>query len=523
MQFSLRLVFLILLALFLVSAWMGALISYNTSLAWSRFAAIVVGVAVCVLFVNLPIEKAQTVAIFLPAIVLLYFLLTNDWTSRLGKVAWLDPLLRWFATWQPQFPGVRLDSNSLGGVLAMLLPLQVAALWGKGQLKTLGGIALIGISIIGVLISESRGAWVALIAVVGIGVLGQASQRIAPRSVRVAVFAVLVAMGMLGLMIFGQTLLQLRSDRWDVWRNSLDLASDYPFTGVGLGGFEMAYSSYVVLLHVGHTIHAHDLFLDVWLEQGLLGLVTLGALIVVAIQAMWNRQTTLIWHTAAFASLGVIILHGLTDDPFYGYGGTAIPFLFLPLGVLASMLASEQTRLNFRFALATLSAIVVAIIIIGLVPSVRASFVANLGALAQTQAELAVYHWPEVPIQDELRRTNQIDLSPAITQYQLALVIDPNNATANRRVGQIEISRGEYVSARQHLQVAFASAPAQRATRQMLGELYAIEGNVDQAIRLWQSIDVSDGQLEIRRWWYGHIGAREQGSQLQKAMLDGNW
>ena len=57
------------------------------------------------------------------------------------------------------------------------------------------------------------------------------------------------------------------------------LALDYPFTGAGLGSFEMAYSSYVVLLHVGFLQHGHNLFLDVWIEQGIIGLLALTWLI----------------------------------------------------------------------------------------------------------------------------------------------------------------------------------------------------------------------------------------------------
>ena len=95
-------------------------------------------------------------------------------------------------------------------------------------------------------------------------------------------------------------------------------------------------------------------------------------------------------------------------------------------------------------------------------PGSQAVIQANLGALAQARAELSVYQWPAWPIQDALRRSPEVDLAPAIAHYQAALALDPRNVAANRRLGQIELSDGQYDAARQHLEAAFAAAPGQR-------------------------------------------------------------
>ena len=49
------------------------------------------------------------------------------------------------------------------------------------------------------------------------------------------------------------------------------LAGDYAFTGSGLGSAMMVYSTYAMILHVGFISHAHNLFLQIALEQGLPG------------------------------------------------------------------------------------------------------------------------------------------------------------------------------------------------------------------------------------------------------------
>src|SRR5439155_1556325 len=84
-------------------------------------------------------------------------------------------------------------------------------------------------------------------------------------------------------------------------------------------------------------------------------------------------------------------------------------------------------------------------------------------------------------------------LAPAIAHYRAALALDPANVTANRRLGQIELSRDEQQAAREHLGAAYAAAPGERATRQLLGESYAIAPDVDRAAALWRALDVSQG------------------------------
>jgi predicted Zn-dependent protease len=76
---------------------------------------------------------------------------------------------------------------------------------------------------------------------------------------------------------------------------------------------------------------------------------------------------------------------------------------------------------------------------------------------------------------------------------------------------------GDYESAQRHLEMAYHLAPDQRATRQMLGEMYVIHGDLDRAVRLWRTVDMTHGQLDARYWWYTHIGAQQQAGWLKEA------
>jgi hypothetical protein len=59
-----------------------------------------------------------------------------------------------------------------------------------------------------------------------------------------------------------------RLSRIALWRDSLPLIQDYFFTGSGLGATAMIYATYAYLLHVPYLYHAHNLYVQIALEQG---------------------------------------------------------------------------------------------------------------------------------------------------------------------------------------------------------------------------------------------------------------
>ncbi|MHB1417028.1 MAG: O-antigen ligase family protein [Chloroflexota bacterium] len=519
------------LLLFLFSAALGIWVAYDTAVAWGRFWWVAGGLALAAAFAYAPQRTAngdrtglsprRLLFGVLPTGVAVYFLLTNDWTGQEAKIPLLAPVLHSLALWLPDLQSYQLHPNVVGGVIAAFLPLQVLALRAEKQRTpalTAAGVVLVAVSAVGLVASESRGAWLAL-AVVGGGWL--LVRWLARRRRWVLWLGLLGGAGLLCVLLLaltplGEHLLALRPDRLEVWRNSLDLASDYSFTGLGLSGFTMAYSSYVLLVHVPHTIHAHNLLLDIYLQQGLLGL---AAFLWLVVALAWPRQPDSPWAGAARASLAVILLHGLLDDAFYGYGGYATPLLFLPLGLLAGasrlMGRADWRSRNLGLRTAGVIAGTVAVLVAAtwLLPGLRAAFEANLGAVFQTRAELSVYSWPAWPIQDAVRRSPEVDLREAISRYEIALRLDSANATANRRLGQIELSLGQYDEARRHMLTAYRAAPGQRATLQLLGEAYAVAGEIEDAAELWGTIEVDEDQLQLRRWWYGeylHDGQRAE-------------
>lgn len=513
------------LALFLATALFGASIAYNPALAWAKFWVIVGGVALYTALAVTPDQVAVAPAwqrlvgapliaprrlliASLVSLLALYFLFTNDWARWQGKLPLLDPLLAWLAAWQPTLPGHRLHPNVAGGLLAALLPLQVVALAHTSRRLRLWLLALTAVAL---LLTLSRGAWAALAISASFWWFWPRGRswlmRLSP-STRRAALALLLAAALLFIVGAAQRWYPLPdavANRLVIWRNSLDLANDYFFTGLGLDSFEMAYSSYVMLLHVGYQVHSHNILLNLWLEQGLPGL---GAFLWL-LWALWRQPSASPWRAAALISAGVILLHGQVDDAFYG--SRAVLLLFLPWALLASPLPpSADPPPSAGLWVAERTYILAALLLTGaglmLLPATRAQFQANLGALRQTRAELSIYQWPQVPLQDELRRSGAANLGPAEASFHAALALDSRNVTANRRLGQIELARGQYDLGCDHIATAHTAAPRQRALRQLLGECEALQGQITRAARLWRTVDPSQGQLALRKWWYDHIG-----------------
>jgi tetratricopeptide (TPR) repeat protein len=283
----------------------------------------------------------------------------------------------------------------------------------------------------------------------------------------------------------------------------------------------MLYSTYALLLHVGFSIHSHNLYLNVAVEQGLPALLALAWMWLLFAGAVWRglldprsrRGSGLLG--AAALSLVVLLVHGLVDDVLYG--SRAVLLLFVPLAFAVSVPERRDEPVVRWSALALpLSFILfLGLVLIWRKPALSVVY-SNLGAVRQSRAELGLYTWPEWPLQDAVRR--EIDLSQPVAGFQRARDLDPLNATANRRLGMIELSLGEYEDALRHLQAAYESEPWSVTTRQLLGEALIANGRLDEGGALWAGVSNEQGQLAARMHWYRHIGDKERAAWVQQAI-----
>ena len=88
-----------------------------------------------------------------------------------------------------------------------------------------------------------------------------------------------------------------------------------------------------------------------------------------------------------------------------------------------------------------------------------------------------------------------VDLDDIVGGYEPALALNPQNAAANRRLGQIELSLAKYEDALDHLTAAFERTPWDNVTRQMLGEAYIANGRIKEGAALWSGINTTERHL----------------------------
>lgn len=454
---------------------------------------------------------------FFGAGVALYFLATNDWDTYPGKLAFVTRLGQAIQGPMPAVPGHRLHPNVVGGILATTIPFGAAAFWQAVQQRQRGLAVLLAglwaVTCFGLFMTTSRGAWLAVVVAGGVGSLWWFFGRFGSAPSRRWLFnglLVVAGLGTVALFVTRPELLRLFGDsnRPELMRNSLILIQEYPLIGAGLDGYQMLYSTYSLLIHVGFSVHAHNLFINVAIEQGLPGLLALLWLVWLIAYGWWQEtgRAEGIRPGIAVAGLTLIIicLHGLVDDPLYG--SRAVLLLFIPMAFAVpppSPKAATRPGRQGAIGLALGATALLMLLLFGW-SSLPAAWFANLAAIEQSRIELGVYSWPEWPVQDDVRR--QMDLSRPVALYEQALALDPTNAAANRRLGQIELSLAEYEDALTHLEQAYAATAWDNATRQLYGEALIVTGRVNEGAAQWSTVNNDEQQLILRAFWYEHIG-----------------
>ncbi len=527
------------LLLFFLTAAVSVWAAYDRPAAWAKFwlmvgAWLLLAAFVALMQADLTQAAAWLLAVFGAALAL-YFLATNDWTRYPAKMPALTAMGQSLQTWLPALPGHRLHPNVAGGLLAMTIPFTAALVADSRCRVVTAGLLLLALS--GLLLTAARGAWIALAVAAALALswrlLGIFQPQ--PASRRWLLLGLICAGASLGLAVLllatpwlTRLLAALPGpdsslSRLELYSDSLSLAADYPLIGAGLGGFTMLHASYALLVHVGYTVHAHNIWLNVAIEQGGLAALALFWLFLLAGVGGWRaagagRMPRL--PAAALLSLITVLTQGLVDDVFYGSRALLllfVPLAFVPPFPVAKAVSAPETGWRRAPAPSRRWLLVVLLLALGLwVWRQPAALVwRNLAAVQQSQIELSRYRWPDWPLQDAVRRA--VDLSQPVAYYERALSLAPTSASANRRLGQIELSLGRYAAALAHLQAAYRAAPRHNATRQLLGEAYSAAGQPTAGAALWQGVNNDQGQLALRAFWYEYLDDAQRLAWIRQA------
>jgi len=244
--------------------------------------------------------------------------------------------------------------NALGTMLVLGLPLLLALAVrrrGWGFLIFGAGAA---VTAIGLVLTFARGAWLGGLA--GLAVF----LACVPRPTRLLLLALLLltlAIGRFGLTGAVPALgaraesisdLTLNRDRIAIWRAALQIFRDHPVVGTGLGTFTMVYPRYRLPEDrepVPSRPFAHNIFLNIAAEGGVLGVLSFASVIALALWwgARWIRQSPAdegVIAAGVVAALVGVLVHQQVD-------GTVMRFhIGLGMWMLLGLISAGAARLR---------------------------------------------------------------------------------------------------------------------------------------------------------------------------------
>jgi O-antigen ligase len=233
--------------------------------------------------------------------------------------------------------------NQLGGFLVVIAPLAAVGTFLARRGRPFFAATTV-LAALGVYVSFSRGALIGLAVVPFVFLRGWRLWLIGPLLILVVFLSApgAITARFATLSSSGSEL----ATRTDIWRAAEAIWVRHPILGVGVGGFPQAYATVPIpdKLYLPATVfvpppHAHNLFLNVLAEQGVIGLLALLALVVVAgrtalrMRAGPDRETRWLG-TALVAALLAFLVHNLFDVTMFD--SVTGPYVLVLFGVIAA-------------------------------------------------------------------------------------------------------------------------------------------------------------------------------------------
>lgn len=471
------------LGLFALSAVLGLWPAYDPLLSYPTLAVTLASVIACAALAH-GLRSARAVRLWAAVLwgmglaLALYFIAQYAYHLSAEKISAIATLGR-LTTFLPNVHGPVFHPNALASML--LAPLCLGAgLWVSASARAGRWIFAVGtvIQLYALVLTVSRGAWTALglAALIAVALAARWPRRIKTAAlgggalVLIIGFTALLLIGPANIPIIGSRL-SLITTRLALYRESLILASDYAFTGLGLGDvFPAVYARYsqfsqVLLIQ----FHAHNVWLAAWLNQGALGVMALGGLLLAVYwRASRAEQTPVL--AAGLMGLTAVVLHGLTDAPQYAGRYATLPVFMAAIGltIAASRGAPPQKWPRWIWAAPALGLGLCGIFYRPLM----AAWHTNLGAVAETRGTFAP------ALSDDERAALYAQAQSA---YARALTFEARWPNANRRLGNLLLNQRGFNSAVPFLETAYVREADYPATIKGLGLAYAWEGRTAEA------------------------------------------
>lgn len=228
-------------------------------------------------------------SIFAASLTSLYGLFMYFTGTGYASDAWVDSDM--FSSIGRRAVSTLENPNMLGEYLILILPIAVSMFIGRGEgLRKLSALSCIAVMGVCLIFTWSRGAWLGLIVAalvflfmwhrraVWLVLAGIVSVPILPSILPASIVSRFTS---IGNMADSST-----SYRMYIWRASVDMIGDHILTGIGIGegAWHRLYPLYTYQ-GVEAAPHSHNLFLQIWLELGLIGILVFLAFLFMLYQS----------------------------------------------------------------------------------------------------------------------------------------------------------------------------------------------------------------------------------------------
>jgi O-antigen ligase len=277
--------------------------------------------------------------------------------------------------------------NPFGGFMGLLAPIALMAVLGYGIRFWRGGrswvtIALLsfyviaaGFIVLGIGISWSRGSWLGFVAslvVVALALPRKTWQGLALMASLGGIIALLWLAGLLPASVIARisssteeffTFDDVRGvditpenyavvERLSHWQAALNMAREHPWLGIGFGNYEAAYPAYRLINWHEPLGHAHNYYLNILAEVGIIGLLGYGKVWLVIIGLNWRtrQHPDIFSRLIAVGLLGAwtyLSVHSIFDNLY-------VNNLFLHMGLMLGILAVLYNQASYHVKLRTL-------------------------------------------------------------------------------------------------------------------------------------------------------------------------
>lgn len=270
-------------------------------------------------------------------------------------------LLHWDAQ---RLKGLYGHPMTLAGFLIIVLPILYAFLldWKQKTKTLLISTVLFLIAFIGLLLNETRGAWLALAITLPVVTL------LYDCSIKKIVFLIALAAGTSLVFLnspqlqnraesITSTTLQSNTERVLMWQSAYEMFKDHPILGVGLGQYAPKYLNEYKSPHAKERQnHSHNNFLQMLAENGIVGfvgfLLLFGYILLSSFRNSLRKLSP--YHVLIFGCTLAFILQGFTE---YNFGNSAvIKYYWATLGCLLVLAREnrndfgESSFLSFKFS-----------------------------------------------------------------------------------------------------------------------------------------------------------------------------